>query len=384
MHRYKILFLCCFLTCFLCGCSLSTQVEDQAYILVMGLDRSRDGQLEMSVQLPKISGGESQGGSSGKTENYMQMSIAANDFETALEKLDWASPRNVNLSQLKMIVISRKLASEPDFGKLIANIAQTERLFTATKIAVCDDSAKEFVESLRPYIGTRISTDIEEMFDYYNDRGYVPVSSLADLYYQTESVYSDPMVSYAILDKKAQKKQETQNSVPASAFMESIRVTSDSYESEIPTRYIGAAVFSDGSLRSVLNQGQTILVNLLRNELDSFRYENNNQSLELVPTRPVYLSVDTSAEPARISANIQLSYAAQEKTPNEAELKADLVNELETLIAYMQEVGVEPFGFAERAAKKFLTLSDWMDYDWKQRFKNAKVEIKLRFAQSDA
>lgn len=384
MYRYRILFLLCFAICNLTGCSLSTQVEDQAYILVMGLERGVDNQLVMSVQLPKISGGESEGGNSGKAEKYMQISVESQDFEGALEKLDWASPRNVNLSQLKLIVFSQDLAREANFGSLIANIAQTERLFTATKVAVCEGSAKEFVETLRPYIGTRISTDIEEMFDYYNDRGYVPVSSLADLYYQTESVYADPMVSYALLDENSQKEQETQGSVPASAFMESIHDISNSYESEIPTRYLGAAVFSDGSLSCVLNQGQTILVNLLRNELNSFRYENSGQSLELVPTRPVYLSVDTKSEPVRITANIQLSYAAQEKTPNEHELKRDLVNELEDVIAYTQKYEIEPFGFAERAAKKFLTLSDWMDFDWKSRYKNAKIEVKLRFAQSDA
>lgn len=368
----------------LCGCSRASQVEDQAYVLVMGLDRHMDGQLVMSVQIPKISGSAGENGSGGSGENYMQMSVTAGNFEAALEKLDWASPRNVNLSQMKLIVISQSLASEKDFGELIANIAQTERLFTATKVAVCEGSAKDFVAAIRPHIGLRVSTDIESMFDYYNDRGYVPESSLADLYYQTESVYSDPMVSYALLNEAALKKQEEKKSVPASAFLEDIQHTSDSYESEIPTRFLGAAVFSDGSLRCILNQGETILVNLLRNELDSFRYENNGQSLELVPTRRVYLSVDTDAEPVKIKANIKVSYAAQEKTPDEAALRRDLANDLETLIAYTQQMNIEPFGFAERAARKFLTLSDWMEFDWKKQYANADVEVKLDFAQSDA
>lgn len=383
MYKLKILFVLCLSICALSGCSLSTQVEDQAYVLVMGLDRKTDHQLEMTVKLPKISGGKNEGGSGGESENYMQISVTANDFEGALEKLDWASPRNVNLSQLKLILVSQDLASESQFGKLIANIAQTERLFTATKVAVSEGSAKEFVNALQPYIGTRISTDIEEMFEYYNDQGYVPESSLADLYYQTESVYSDPMVSYALLDLNSFKKRQEQKEVPTFSS-KGAQEQSVSYESEIPVRYQGAAVFSEGSLHCILNQDQTILVNLLRNELNSFRYENNGQSLELVPTRPVYLSVDTKVEPIRITANIQLSYAAQEKTPNESKLKSDLTNELISLIGHTQDIGVEPFGFAERAAKKFLTLTDWIDFNWKTHYANAKIEIKLRFAQSDA
>jgi len=368
----------------LSGCALASQVEDQAYVLIMGLDRSDDGQLEMSVKIPKISGGTEQTGASGSSENYMQLSVKADDFEGALEKLDWASPRNVNLAQMKLIVISRELASSEDAPDLIAGIAQTERLFTATKVAVCEDEAKAFVEAIRPYIGTRISTDIEAMFDHYNDRGYVPESSLADLYYQTESVYSDPMVTFALLDRKALDKQKEKNTKQTSAFDQNIQQLSASYESEIPNRYLGAAVFSGGRMQCVLSDGQTLLVNLLRNELDSFRYECNGQSLEFVPTRQVYMKVDTDSNPARITINAKLSYAAQEETPDETVLKRQLTNEIQNVIAYAQRRGVEPFGFAERAARNFLTIDKWIEFDWKKQFRNADVNVELHLAQSDA
>lgn len=383
LKKFSFLFLMLSLMC-LNGCALTSQVEDQAYVLVMGLDRAPDDQLEMTVQIPKISGSTQEGSSSGGNENYMQMSVTAADFEGALEKLDWASPRNVNLAQMKLIVISSELANEEQCRSLITNIAQTERLFTATKVAVCEGSAKEFVSAIRPYIGTRVSTDIEAMFDHYNDCGYVPESSLADLYYQTESVYSDPMVTYALLNQEASKKQEAKQSVPTSAFLESVRHASETYESEIPTRYLGAAVFSHGSMKCMLNGGETILANLLRNELDSFRYECDGQSLEFVPTRPVRLKVDTESKPVKITLKVALSYAAQEETPDEARLKAKLINDIETLIKTTQGAGVEPFGLAEKAARNFLTLADWEDFDWKSRYSDAEITVELRFAQSDA
>ena len=384
MKKRSMLVLLMFCVMNLTGCALTSQVEDQAYVLVMGLDRTEDGQLEMTVQIPRISGSTNEGNSGSGDENYMQMSVKAADFEGALEKLDWASPRNVNLAQMKLIVVSQALAKEAGFRQLIANIAQTERLFTATKVAVCEEDAKEFVSAIRPYIGTRISTDIEAMFDHYNDCGYVPESSLADLYYQTESVYSDPMVTYALLNQDALQKQEEKKSTPASAFLQSVRHASETYESEIPTRYLGAAVFSQGSMKCMLNGGETILANLLRNELDTFRYECNGQSLEFVPTRPVRLSVDTDSKPAQITINIALSYAAQERTPDETLLKAQLKDDIETLIRTTQNAGVEPFGLAEKAAKNFLTLSDWVDYNWRIQYSNAEIMVQLRFAQSDA
>lgn len=384
MRRFRFMILLAMIS-LLTGCSLASQVEDQAYVLVMGLDRKADGQLEMTVQIPKISGGagESTSGGGG-SENYMQLSLTANDFEGALEKLDWASPRNVNLAQMKLIVFSRELAEEESGGELIANIAQTERLFTATKVAVCEGSAKEFVSAIKPYIGTRISTDIEAMFDHYNDHGFVPESSLADLYYQTESVYSDPMVTYALLDQKAAQEQKKQQAQPVSAFTKAVQEVSDSLESDIPTRYLGAALFSDGRMKGVLNGNQTILANLLRNELDSFRYESGGQSLEFVPTRPVHISVDTAAIPVKITVKIALSFAAQEKIPDESRLRDQLISDLNDVFELTRRTGVEPFGFAERAARNFLTISQWDDFDWESKYRDAEIEIMLRFAQSDA
>jgi len=123
---------------------------------------------------------------------------------------------------------------------------------------------------------------------------------------------------------------------------------------------------------------------LLRNELDSFRYECNGQSLEFVPTRQVYMKVDTDSNPARITINAKLSYAAQEETPDETVLKRQLTNEIQNVIAYAQRRGVEPFGFAERAARNFLTIDKWIEFDWKKQFRNADVNVELHLAQSDA
>ena len=38
------------------GCSHHAQVENQAFLLVMGLDRAEDGGIEMCAQIPRIAG----------------------------------------------------------------------------------------------------------------------------------------------------------------------------------------------------------------------------------------------------------------------------------------------------------------------------------------
>lgn len=360
----------------LAGCSQASQVENHAYVLVMGLDQNEDGGLRMSVQVPKISGGSAQeSGEKSGTGNYTSFVIEADDYEDALARLNWASPRDVTLSQIKLIVLSRELAQSPRCRDLIANIAQTERLYTAAWVAVCEGKAEDFVKAIKPNIGSHISMDIEAMFSHYTSSGYVPRSSLADLYYQTESVYSDPMVTYALLERKAS---------PASVLSGSQREISGAYESEIETRYLGAAVFRDGSLAGVFSGTQTIMANLLRNEVDAVQYACGGQSLNLVPARATYVKVDVSREKPRISINMHLSMAAQERKPDEDLLSRSLEADILGVIRRAQELNVEPFGFAEKAARRFATIEQWQRYDWHRRFLQAEIEIQLHFSHSDA
>ena len=187
----------------LSGCGESRQVENQAYILAMGLDLSEDGELVITALSPKISGGGGdEGGSSGsgsESGDYLHLSVRGESYERALERLNWAVPRTLNLSQLKLIVFSRELVEQVNCRDLFQEIAKTELLFTAAHVVVSAGKAQEFVESLQPTVGTRLSTDIEASIEHYVNYGITPDSRLATLYYQTESVYSDPLAIYAML-----------------------------------------------------------------------------------------------------------------------------------------------------------------------------------------
>lgn len=373
----------------LSGCSQASQVENHAYVLVMGLDQTQDGDIQMTVQIPRISGNADSQSDSGSSGDYLKLSVSAENYESALEQLDWASPRDMNLSQLKLIVVASDLAQSDNFRSIIKNITHTERLYTACKVAVCEGKAADFISAIQPRIGTRISTDIEAMFEHYTARGYVPASSLADLFYQTESIYSDPMVTYALLentppDSSASSDENGQDARSASALSGDIRTVSDRYESDISTRYLGAAVFANGQMQGVFTGTQTVIANLLRNELKSMRYECGGQNLNIVPARPVYIRVDPSADPIRISINAKLAISAQEEMPNEDTLRASLEGDIRSVIQAAQQMGAEPFGFAEKAASHFLTIVAWRAYNWHEKFRQAQIQIDLSFAHSDA
>lgn len=389
MRRYKVVFVAVLLlasTVLLSGCSQSSQVENQAFVLVMGLDRTEDGELELCVQLPRVSGGSSPGGEGnggGSSDNYIQLSVTGSNFDSALERLRWASPRSLDLAQMKLVVIGRALAEESGFREVIRQIAQTERLFTAARVTVCEGGARDFVEAIAPIIGTRLSTDINAMFEHFIELGYIPKARLAELFYQTESFYSDPMVSYSMLAESPQPGAAAQDeAAPAAALAGYANTFSENYESDVPNRYLGAAVFSGGQLCGTLTGQQTLFANLLRNELNMFHYEFDGQNLAMSPVSAFSLSVDTQAEPVRLKVSGRLNIAAHDRATDVEALIESLESDIRNTISAAQKMRADPFGFAERAAGKFVVLGDWIAYDWREKFSQAEVEINVSIAKS--
>lgn len=377
MRKPKLIPVILLITLALSGCSTARQVENQAYVLTMGLDKSEKG-LKLTAQVPRIaSSGEQESGSSGGSSNYFKFSAEGSSFEDVLEKLDWVIPRMLNLSHLKLIVLSKELAEDDNCRRLLYDIEHTERLFSAARITVCEGSAAEFIEKTKPVIGSRLSTDILSTFEHYINQGFVPDSNLAEIYYATESVYSDPMAAYAVMTKP-------ESSVPASSLGGSIDSIVIGTDSEIATHYLGAAVFSEGVCRGILDADETIYANLLRGSLKMFRYAHDGQGLEIFPTKDPSFRINLDKNPISVRIKLCLGVSAQEELPDLEGLKHKLEQDILDTILHAQLLQVEPFGFAESAAMQFATLDDWIGFNWQERFANADIAIDIELRRTGA
>ena len=374
MRKPILALLCLMMLIPLTSCTRGQQVENQAYVLIMGIDKNDSGDVILTVQTPKVtSAGESESSSAGGGgENYLQFSSEGKSFESALEKLEWIVPRQLNLSHLKLIVFSEELARDNDCRRLIYDVVHTERLFSAARAVVCAGSAKDFISNTKAVMGSRLSTDIISTFDHYVQQGFVPDSNLAELYYATESVYSDPVAVYAIAEGK------TEPAAPASALAGDVHAVLRDTQSEIKTHYLGSALFSEGVCVGVLEGTQTMYLNLLNGSLDYFRYEHENQGLELFPAGSSKVHIDLQANPISIKVEICLNISAQEVVPDLQGLSEELENEILNVIRIAQEMSVEPFGFADAAAKNFATLKSWKAYRWQERFAEANVSVGVK------
>lgn len=352
----------------LCGCSISREVEHQAYVLVMGLDKA-DGGVELTIRIPKI--GMSKGDGGDDASPYLVFGARGSDFSQALEAMQLAVPRELNLSHLKLLIVSEALAGDAAFPTLINRVAEQPHLYTTARFVVCEGSAKAFVEAQKTVIGTRLSAEIDAEFTHYAEHGAIPDTTFADVYYASNSIYSDPIATRGFFAEGVEESQPALLTVDPS---ESPGVLAEAPSKEF---FAGTAIFRDGRLAGRLDAAETLLLNLALGKRETFAYDCGGKAYWLTPEGSPDRRVEIDDGAVRVGLSLRLS-TIDAVSPEEARcIEGEIAAALEALIQKCQRVRLEPFGFAETAAGHFLTVPEWLAFDWRERFAAAEVEARV-------
>ena len=217
-----LLSLCLTLT----GCGGGQEIESCLFVLSMAVDPAPDGNLTVTVKA--LSGTQeaaegslssSSGGSAGKagvpgdesspaagaesslepTEpGYIVMSATAKSCLRALSLLSATTPRTVNLSQLREIVISRTLAETDATLTILKEIHAMYRANGEAIVVVTPDDAGDFIRRQRAILGIRLSKYLEVLFDHFSEMDTIPPDAqLAAVIDAMESSTADAAAVYA-------------------------------------------------------------------------------------------------------------------------------------------------------------------------------------------
>ena len=373
-----ILLVCCIL---LNGCSSNPSIENQAYVLVMGVDTMPGDRIGLTILIPKIgaSGGASQEDSGNKDASYVIVSAEGDSYQSALEGLKWSATRELNLSQIKMIVFSEEISKKNAFKDVITTIAETYHLYTASRMVICQGSANEFINGHETVLGTRLFNELDAMFDHYSELGYIPVSNFADVYYAMQSIYSDPMTIWGFPSEQGET-----GATQASAMIGSDSEMKALTKTPSSRHYLGAVVLKNGKYSDKLNAHQTLIANLLSGNLDSFNYEANGQTFQLTPLERPSVRISFSGDKTDIIIKMRLSAIAQNSTFESNTVAPVIERDILETIRYCQNRSLEPFGFANKAALKVATIDEWFEMDWHNKYQNADISVNVHVMRSDS
>lgn len=361
------------LAALLSGCEKYREVENLAYVIMLGVDLADDNQIQISALIPKITGDSgSESGEASDSKHQVYAAAGAN-FDAALNRLRWVVPRQVDLSQVKVIMLSERLARSGLFMPVAYAMMETYHLYTAARLAICEGEARTFIESENETLGTRIAADLDAMFEDYTSQALIPDGQFADVFYMSASIYSDPIAIYSPSSETA----------AASVIIPQSADQPDDAQPQ-KNRFLGACVFRNGTMRGVLTAEDTLYCRLLRGKSQSFQMDFNSETLYLTMSTAPIIRVDSKSEPARISIDMRLSQQTKRARANANQIAQTLRERILATIDRCKRMGVEPFQFADIAAGGFATIGEWLDYDWHSHFADSEIDLRIQIIDEAA
>lgn len=354
------------------GCSAARQVEGQAYAVTMAIDAQPDGAVTVSVQTPSLGGvgsaGVASAGGGDEESGYVISSATGATFEAALSLLNETIPRMLNLSQIKSLIIAEELARREDFGMFLREIKQYYLLYGEAGLIVCQGSARDMLEQQKPIIGVRLSDSVVIALEQYSLLGTIPRVTLATALYASESVYEDPIAVLAAVSGTA----------VGAGYAGSLDRTGENRD-----EYYGGALLKDGRMVGRLSGGEMQLINLLRGADQPMAMVVDGAAMHL-ERQGAGVSVDLSGAAPVIDVRLSLLASMTDFPFNSDDIAASLAARYDALTAHCQALGVDPFGYARTAAAQFLTIPDWQAYDWRERFKAARVTYTITLHRAES
>ncbi|GHU82834.1 hypothetical protein FACS1894196_1850 [Clostridia bacterium] len=384
--RRGMIGLLALLVCVVMGIGGGTEIEEQAFVLTLGMDREEDGAMRVSVIVPSGRTGESGGGSGGggggsgsgssgaSGNSYELMSCTAANYIDALLTLRSIVPRRLNFAQVVQVVVSETLAREETFVDTLRSVLGTEQIREATVLVVCRDKAWDFMDAQRqPLLGRRLSVAIQEALEDFEELGSISCPQLGEVVRMTQRAWNDMLVPYVSVAITGEEKKAE----PGRAL--------DLYPGEVryagtpnKVEYFGAAVFRDGRMAGALTAMEMQTLSFLMGGAQRVIFAADGVYYHLDRMRETHMEAKRAdgGWRLRVDASIQ-AFALQGTTAPDAVREA-FGREVLGVLSKLRALGSDPLGFEGNAVRAYPTLDAWAGVDWESAYQQAAIEVRLQ------
>lgn len=409
MKKLSIVLCILMFSTFFSGCTTDrTEIDDQVYSLVMGLDKGVDNKMRLTVQFPTYkegggggsTGGMKKDGGGGDEEGLVSgtiiQTVEAPSILEGIDMMNSSTSRRISLVHAKAIIFSEALARE-DLQQYMEAVVRTRETREIIRIMVCKGTAEDFIKENKTNIGESMSKAMELFAKQSANTGYFPDISFEDFYINALSPYEQPYCIYVGLNdfknlkpvkgdeesplktqvgllpgeepRKGDRKIEAFGTVVFNgAKMVGVL---DSYE----TRYFLMAIgdFQKGYIsiedKNAPGKAYALGVRLGRNPIVKAHFENGTPVIDLKLNIEADIGLIQSRYPYTKLENI-------EELNNQ--IKTVIQEGVQKVIKKTQrEYNCDIFAFGRKVAHSFRTIPEFEKYFWLNRYKDAKVNVDV-------
>lgn len=379
-----LLFVC---LAVLSGCSGGQEIENCLFVLAMAVDPAPDGNLTVTVKalsgtreagdtadLPGDESAAPRDGQDGKEQTepgYIVMSATAPSCLRALNLLSSTTPRTVNLSQLREVVLSRALAETDATLSILREIHAMYRANGEAIVVVTPDDAGDFIRRQHAILGVRLSKYLEVLFEHFSQMDTIPPhAQLASVIAAMESDLTDAAAVYA-----AGNRFDSTLALPGAQ--------TDRLPGHLPrtspaeNEYLGSALFSGARMTGVLTGEETGIFCLMMGRaqrrttfIGNAQYKTNFRTRVRRRIR----------EDGTLGVKIDISLtriAGEEQTPA-GEIARQIETQCVNVLHKLQAASCDAVGFGALAVRRYPDIGAWQASGWKQTYSASPVSVSAR------
>lgn len=398
-----------------------SNIDNIAHITAIAIDTSNNpsSNLKVSFQFVDVSG-SSGGSESSSDSNVVIVGVYSNTIDGAISKLNAYIGKEVNLSHCRTLIFSRDFASNgvaPEVYTLINNA----QMRPFTNLVVSTSDANDYLKNSNPNVEELISKYYDTFELTSNFTGYSDDTTLGKFY---DNILRNSLGNTAILGETFQEVSSQSNSSENSQSSGSSQSSSSSnsgssenssqLSSSSPenadtnhpildesavrgTQNIGIAVFNADTYIGELSSQETMYHLLVTNNVDSFdisvpveNYNKGMLSFRISPYKSPKISIDTSSDTPHIKLEVFCEAYVLSIERKKDYGNIDFINTTRPIIenfikeninTYLnrtsKEFQVDIANFYTVARKNFLTIPEWNNYNWNDKYKNTDFSVDV-------
>lgn len=370
----------------LTGCWDSYELEEQAYVVAIGIDKGGNDNINVTFQIANPQVGSSDRANADNEPPYEIITLSAPDKISARDLANISVSRRITFSHSKNFIISEEIAKSDMLISFFEAMIRDPQMPRNVGLIISKEKASEFISNNNPKLETRPHKHYEFMGERYKETGLVPISTISKFIQRTEEDAGGFLAIYATIGKTDPKTDGREDKYEAGEV---------DTKGGNPIQMIGSAVLKEGRMIGSLTGEETRLTLLMRPHTKANRWfatypdpiENGKHiTTRLIQTKRPKIDVNISKDIPKIDVEVPITYQlllirsfidyVENQEILEKAIEEYLDKAAKELIEKSQkELEADIFQWSLAARKEFLSIPEWDEYNWMEKFPESEVNV---------
>ncbi|MGE5578710.1 MAG: Ger(x)C family spore germination protein [Bacillota bacterium] len=385
------------------GCWGKRELEDRAFVTILGIDHASDGGILASalLSLPAGRGGGNMGGGT-QSDGSLLISTAGRNIEEALAEMEYLSSRELNTVYMAFVILGEEFA-RTDVGPVVDVFSRHLHYKPDTLLGVCKGRAYDFLRDFKPQQETHPSDYLWKLVDTaHSGLGTCPMTTMHDLKVGYVTPAEDPWAPYFELVPYAPAEAAALGNRGGDGG-EGAKEQEGQQGNGKTARLAGTALFAKSgeaySMVGTLDPWESMAVLLMRGEVERglihFAYPGapETQATLVLHHTDRHLDLEVLPEAAIVKYHIAVTSslsevpAGPEPLPETTQEFRRAVAEtaeqqlkflLERTFGKLTSLGCDAIALGPHAQVSFKTFPEWEAYDWHNRFHHCQGTFTVK------